>query len=420
MGVTDLKPKGSREKQYRHLRELSTKSEGLLVLSAATASPVLELVGAPTTVLHIAGPSGYGKSCLCRLAISLYGDPSGSLLRFDMSKDTANYVDARLGIVRHFPVLIDETTLLDSDAISKLAYNVALGADKGRLGGTEKGYTPTDPNHYRLVAFSSGEHSIRDQVEHRGATARIAEIVLNKPIFAAAECRRWYQRADQHHGWFGRDLIKSVITRYQGEKTNPWARLRKLYDRIHDNTAAWCHDHGRVIDFLAVLQLGYILMHRQLNMKFRALKKAELKTIRKKARKFARTIYGQLNLVVGVDRVLSEIRQVPNIDRWVKKGLVPLSILQTVAIRLGMVQRGRLTAMLKKHNISSGVQPRQIQFNKTAARISCRCILLTTEGMKRLWGGYNTTGSSGGGDYADYALRGVPHARRTQQNHKTQ
>ena len=63
---------------------------------------------------------------------------------------------------------------------------------------------------------------------------------------------------------------------------------------------------------------------------------------------------------------------------------MPLLILEPVAIRLGMVQRGRLTAMLKRHNISSGVQPRQIQFNKTAARISCRCVLLTTEGMKRL------------------------------------
>ena len=30
----------------------------------------------------------------------------------------------------------------------------------------------------------------------------------------------------------------------------------------------------------------------------------------------------------------------------------------------------------------------------------------------------NTTESSGGGDQADYALRGYPQARRTQQNHK--
>jgi uncharacterized protein (DUF927 family) len=87
--VSDLKPKGSREEQYRYLRELCTKFEGCVVLSLATASPVLEMVGAPTTLLHIAGPSGIGKSCLCRLAIGLYGDPRGSLLRFDTSKDTA-------------------------------------------------------------------------------------------------------------------------------------------------------------------------------------------------------------------------------------------------------------------------------------------------------------------------------------------
>ena len=126
----------------------------------------------------------------------------------------------------------------------------------------------------------SGEHPIRDQVEHSGATARIAEIVLDKPIFEVTELRRWYQRADYHHAWIGRDLIQSVITRYQGDETNRWARLFKLYNRIHQNTAKWCHNHGRVIDFLAVLQLGFVLMYRQLMMKFRPLRHGELKTIR--------------------------------------------------------------------------------------------------------------------------------------------
>jgi hypothetical protein len=381
--VTDLRPEGSKMKHYQYLQELWNKPMGGLVLALSAASPALELVGAPTIVLHLAGPSGIGKSCLCRLAIALYGDPTGNLLRFDMAKDTANYVDARLGIVRNFPVLIDETTLLCPDEIAKLAYNVALGADKGRLEGTERGYIPTDPHPYRLVALMSGEHSIRDQIEHRGATARIAELLLDKPLFGAGETRRWYQRADRHYGWIGRDLIKGVIRRYQGAKTNRWAPLRKLYDRVHHNTVGWCHDHGRVIDFLAALQLGYILMYRQLTMKFRALKKEELKTLRRKASRFAKKIYGRLNLVVGIDRVVSEIRQIPNIDRWVKRRLLPLSILEPVAIRLEMTQRGRLTSMLKKYGLSFGVQPRKIHSRDKRQRTSARCILLTEDGMKR-------------------------------------
>ena len=384
--IPDLEPKGRRKTQYRYLEQLWKKRMGRLVLALSAASPTLELVDAPTIVLHLAGGSGFGKSCLCRAAIACYGDPAGPLLRFDLAKDTTNYVDAQLGIVRNFPVLIDETTLLNPDDIGKLAYNVALGADRGRLGGTEMGYTPTDPNPYRLVALMSGEHSIRDQVEHRGATARIAEIVLDKHIFPIAEIGRWYQRANRHHGWIGLDLMKNVIARYQGDETHHWAPLRKLYNHIHQNTARWCHDHGRVIDFLAVLQLGYVLMYRQLTMKFRVLKKGELKAIRGKARRFARTIYGQLNLVVGVDRVLSEIRQLPKIDRWVKKRLVPLTILKPAADRVGMTQRGRLTALLKKHGLSSGVQPRHVRLKKSAPRKSTRCVLLTQEGVKRLSG----------------------------------
>jgi hypothetical protein len=136
-----------------------------------------------------------------------------------------------------------------------------------------------------------------------------------------------------------------------------------------------------------VLQLGYILMYRQLTMKFRALRKGELKTIRGKARKFARKIYGQLHLVVGIDRVLREIRQIPKIDPWVKKGYIPLDILKPVADRVGMVQRWRLTSMLKTHGLSSGVEPRRIRLKKTAtARTSCRCVLLTREGVNRLSG----------------------------------
>src|SRR5262249_34922400 len=85
--LTSLERKGTGRRHYRYLHKLWQKRMGRLVLALAAASPILELVGAPTTVLHLAGPSGIGKTCLCRLAIAVYGDPGGSLLRFDMTKD---------------------------------------------------------------------------------------------------------------------------------------------------------------------------------------------------------------------------------------------------------------------------------------------------------------------------------------------
>ena len=385
--ATDLRPKGRRKRQYEYLQKVMKEPMGCLALSLSAASPALELVGAPTVALHLAGPSGIGKTCLCRLAIALYGNPNGALLRVDVVKDTPNYIDNRLGLARHFPVLIDETTILKAKDITRFAYNIAIGTEKGRLEGSETGYRPTTPNDYRLVAFLSGEHSIRNKIDHTGAAARLVEILLDKPILAPAEIPRWYRLADRHHGWFGLDLIKSLIKRYQGGQDDAWARLRKLYNHIQRDTTAWCHEHGRVIAFLAVLQFGYILMVRQLKMKFRALKKGELKQLRKRARKFAIQMYDQLNLGVRVDRVLKATRRLPGIDRWVKKGYVPLKILAPVESCFDITKRGQLTGLLKTHGYISAVEPRKLRSKKSGTRKSVRCILLTQKGVKHLSGG---------------------------------
>jgi uncharacterized protein (DUF927 family) len=196
-----LQPRGSRETQYEAFQELWEQSWVFrLVMALAAACPFLEVIGVPSGVFHLAGLSGSGKTTVLRLGLSVYANPDSPLTRIDFSKDTQNYADAQLGILHNFPLLLDETTLRDPRQLAEAAYNIAVGRTKGRLAGPEQNYLPAEPLPYTLVCFLSGEVSIRETLDQRGAVARFVEIVVDEPILAKTELSKWWDFAEMHYG----------------------------------------------------------------------------------------------------------------------------------------------------------------------------------------------------------------------------
>jgi uncharacterized protein DUF927 len=327
-------------------------------------SPFLEVIRAPSVVVHLAGPTGIGKTTVLRLAISAFADPFSSATGIDFAKDTKNYADAHLGILHNFPILLDETTLSGPEAMAEVAYNVTVGRTRGRLGDAERDYGPVKPMSYSLVCLLSGESSIREGMEQRGAAARFVEIPEDEPILPRAHLPRWNDFAKQHYGWLGRDLVADFADPARRE------RLVTMYQVGRALTSLWCDDHSRTADFLALLQLGHRLAARRLGFD----------DSHEAAEEFAQLIYTKLNRRTKLDTVLDAIGALPGCPGWIEAGAIPCDALEPLIKEFRFRDRADLRDALKAHGLVSKIEPRK------AAGLSRRCFILTDEGRARLAG----------------------------------
>jgi len=369
-------PKGDKGEQFQTFRTLWKDSwEFRLVLSLATVSPLLEPLNVPPLLFHLAGLSGWGKTTLLRLALSGFADPDSPLVKIDASKDTQNYADAQLGILRNFPILLDETTLGEPGSMEKVMYNLAMGRTKGRLGGSETLYLPTEPMQYNLVVFLSGEASLRNHLQHSGAAARLMEIMLEKEIFSKGDLPQWWDFAQTHYGWYGHTIIQDVIHQYFCDGQNG-TQLKALYGECREGISRWCQNHSRSLDFLAALQLGHYL---SANVLFHGCENSSPHAqCLEEAEEFVGTITEKLHTRTMLDQVVECIQDIQGINSWVERGFIPTSNLEPVAQGCDW-SHSQLGKFLINHGMVSKIQPRKVE-----GGTSQRCYILTPSGKEKL------------------------------------
>lgn len=371
-------PKGNRDEQFQAFQKLWKQSwEFCVALSLATASPLLEPLNISPLLIHVAGPSGWGKTTLLRLGLSAFADPDSPLTKIDASKDTQNYADAQLGILRNFPLLLDETTLGESGQMEKVMYNLAMGRTKGRLGGAETLYLPTEPMSYNLVCFLSGEAPLRNNLEHKGAAARLAEIVLEKEIFPKEDLPTWWDFAQSHYGWYGHELIRNIIDLYFS-KGQAGSELKALYGQFRHGISGWCQAHSRSLDFLASLQLGHYLGSQLLFHQFEILSSTSHTQLLQEGEEFVHTVSDKLHTRTMLDQVVECIQEVPFLGTWVERGFIPILNLEEAARECGL-DRSQFGKFLINQGVVSKTEPRKVSEGK-----SQRCYILTPAGKERL------------------------------------
>lgn len=376
-----FRPAGTRVRQHHRLRLLWKRSrEARLVLSLAAISPFLEILGAPPLLLHLAGETGYGKTTLARYGISLFGDPNSPLTALDFSKDTPNYADRRLATVKNLPILFDETTLRADADIATSAYSIVAGKTKGRLGGTEARYAPAEPDRYALVVFLTGEAARHARVAEGGGAARWLEIEVPRPLFPRDEGAAWFKAAADNYGWFGADLIASVVRAFLQPQDN---RLLARYRSLVERTATWCDDHPRLIDALALVQLGHYLVTRQLFHTFASLSPFRQRWHAHVAEHFAKCIYKRLILATGPAGILAAMRNSPKAPSWPRKGYIPLPDVRPYATRFEMTGRGEFVKFLRDESlVTDKVVSRKTKPDARGNRRSFTAYPLTRRGRR--------------------------------------
>jgi len=131
-----LKPKGTLEAWKEMANFYNTRPELVMhqyVVCTAFGSPLMSFLPQNACALHIHSPlSGCGKTAAIRVAGSVWGAKKGMMIT---EEDTDATKFNRAEVLHSLPFYIDEMTNAESKQLSKLAYQISSGEQRGRMAG---------------------------------------------------------------------------------------------------------------------------------------------------------------------------------------------------------------------------------------------------------------------------------------------
>jgi len=181
-----MQPRGTLER-WKELMEFFNKP-GMelhqLVVCTAFGSPLMEFSPIYSLLLHLNGPTGFGKTTTQWAAAGVYGKPDALMVRHD---DTNASKFNRFEIMKNLPLYIDELTKCAPVEASDLVYSLSAGRQRNRMSsGSNAERFRGEPWH--LNSVSSGNASVMDMIEAAKAEPdaereRVFEINIREYIY---------------------------------------------------------------------------------------------------------------------------------------------------------------------------------------------------------------------------------------------
>jgi len=215
------------------------------ILSAALATPLLEITGAPTFMVYNWGDSRGGKSAALKAALSAWGDPDVLMLTFNA---TTNSITAHCVAMNDLPVGLDERQVssLPEKQLSQLIYAMCTGREKQRL---NKDGSMKPEQHWRTITLTTGEEPIISDRTMTGASGRTIE-VIGSPFASETDAASMYSEVKDQYGTAGPQLLAYLMQDGQREY------IREEYRRILETVTKLSPENGRHAANIALVALS--------------------------------------------------------------------------------------------------------------------------------------------------------------------
>lgn len=173
----------------------------MLAVGVGLAGPLLDMVGELGGGFHIVGASSTGKTTLAEVLASVWGKPSGFVLKWNA---TANGIEAVAASRNDTVLALDEIGIADSYDVSRVVYSVCDGT--GRQRAQKDGTTAHRPT-WRTLLFSTGEITLETKMGEAGKRTQAGQAVR----LATLEATRPYGAWDALHSFQdGGELSKAL------------------------------------------------------------------------------------------------------------------------------------------------------------------------------------------------------------------
>ena len=206
-----------------------------LALGASFAAPLLSLLNEESGGFHLMGDSSDGKTTAAKVALSVWGKPSGSLLSWSGTKiGFSNTAAARNDGL----LVLDEIGQANPHVIGDTVYSVMNGINKvqGAKQGGNRALT-----RWKVMMFSTGEKTPDSILKHHkgdwnaGQAARLPSIraaaqygiynTLHRFEDGALLSEHIAQSAEKYHGVAGRAFIRQLLDDLEQTKRQATERM---------------------------------------------------------------------------------------------------------------------------------------------------------------------------------------------------
>jgi len=208
-----IKPHGSREKWYTHIKELRAKKdpETLINLAASFASVLVEPCGALPFIVSLWGPTGIGKSVLLKVCTSVWADPGEGKYITD-AKASTTAMEIRLNVLNSLPMTLDDMAQIskqNDEDFSSIIYRWCAGKGRDR---SNKDLGLNKLTSWRNCTITNGERSMVDESTQGGAINRVIDIESSgKPLFDGKSGNKTTKLVEKNYGHAGCDFIDVLL-----------------------------------------------------------------------------------------------------------------------------------------------------------------------------------------------------------------
>ena len=200
-----VKSKGTLEEWRDFVKPLREKIEVRLMMSAAFASPLIELIGENPFVLHAFGGTGTAKTVSLLVAMSIFGDPAMGKLTRTMNM-TANSMMSTAAFLRNLPFAGDELQTIKSrwSNYDNLIMCITEGVDRGRMSFDKVQETKA----WKCSFIFTGEEPCIKPGSGGGVKNRVIEIECNGKLVEHGNLTANFVKT--HYGTAGKVYINAV------------------------------------------------------------------------------------------------------------------------------------------------------------------------------------------------------------------
>lgn len=222
-----ISSRGALDEWADYMRGVRKNLEMRLCMAASFASPLIELVGQNSFVMHLWGSSGCGKTVALMVAMSIWGDPSAGKLVRTMNA-TPNAMMSTAAFLRNLPFAGDELQTIKTQwgNYDTLIMRLAEGIDRGRMSFDKL----NESKSWKCSFLFSGEEPCTKADSGGGVKNRVIEIECKGKIAEKGNETANFTRT--HYGTAGPVFIEKVKSHPVEEEYS------ELFDMLLSETKA--------------------------------------------------------------------------------------------------------------------------------------------------------------------------------------
>ena len=200
-----------------------------IVIAASIASVLIRPCKMTPFFVHLWGGTGFGKSVLLKVAASIWANPAEGVY-ISSFNSTCNALEGKAAFLSDLPLCIDElqtAVAKGKNDFQDIVYNLSEGISRGRM---RKNAEMRETSTWYNTIISTGEQPINDDNARGGASNRVLDIYLDKPIMPNDEIASLMDAILSNYGFAGKmiiDRIKNNLDKIPAWLEKYAAELRK-------------------------------------------------------------------------------------------------------------------------------------------------------------------------------------------------